>query len=220
MKTRRAGWTAFAVVALIAFVASAIGGAWTIGIALADGSVFSTLVAAGTTVLWLVFWRWIGLGAWLRAHPPLGDDGLPVRTLEPIGPWGIVGRVLLSLMVIGFVALTVWSTVSEQRREDRAEQVRSDAERIARVDELTVADVEAAEAAYANWTWAVGEGVDAGPSPLDVLLTVPGAQVLDTSVTVEGAAVLLRPDDEGPPCVVVTVDNAGVIRSRLTDDCT
>lgn len=217
--TRRFGWIAFAVVALVAFVTSAIGGAFTIGIQLVDGSPFSILMAAGTTILWLVFWRWIGLGAWLRAHPPLGEDGLPVRTLEPIGPWGIVGQVLLSLMVIGFTTLMVWGTVAEQRSNQRAERVRVDAERIARSADLTVADVNAASLAYSTWAWSAADAADPGASPFDELLTVPDAYVTDASVTDDGAAILIRPDGEGPPCVVVTIDNDELIRSRLTDDC-
>ena len=217
--TRRIGWIAFAVLALVAFVGSAIGGAFTIGVALADGSPFDVLKAAGPTVIWLIFWRWIGLGAWLRAHPPLGEDGLPVRTLEPMGPWGIVGQVLLSLMVVGFVTLTVWGTVVDQRDSERAEQVRSDAERIARNDELTVARVKAADLAYPNWAWTAADAADPGPSPYDDLLTVPDAHVVDAAVTDQGAAILIRPDGSGPRCVVVTIDNSDLIGSRLTDDC-
>lgn len=217
--TRRIGWVAFAVLALVGFVASAIGGAFTIGIELANGSPFTTLTAAGTTLLWLVFWRWVGLGAWLRAHPPLGDDGLPIRTLDPVGPWGVVGRVLLSLLVVGFVTVTVWGAVSNRRSNDRAERVRVAAERVARSDELTVAEVKAASTAQLTWAWDADQS-DAGLSPLDQLLTVPDARVIDASVTDEGAAVLLRPNGDGPPCVVVTVDNDDLIRSRLTNDCT
>lgn len=218
MKMRRFGWMAFATFALVAFVTSAVGGAWTVGIQLSDGSPFSTLMALGTTILWLVFWRWIGLGAWLRAHPPLGDDGLPVRTMEPVGPWGIVGRVLLSLMVIAFVTVTVWGAVDDQRANERAERVRVDAERIARIDKLTVADVKAADVTYGIWSWSADSN-DPGPSPLAELLTVPDAHVVDVSVTAEGAAVLIHPDGGTPPCVVVTVDESDLIRSRLTDDC-
>ncbi|MEO6989767.1 MAG: hypothetical protein ABI239_14105 [Aquihabitans sp.] len=216
--TRRIGWLAFAVFALLGFVGSAIGGAWTIGIELADGSPFTILMAAGTTIAWLFFWRWVGLGAWLRAHPPLGEDGLPVRALEPVGPWGIVGRVMLSLMVIGFVTLTVWGAVDNQRVNERAEQIRVKAERIARSNELTVADVQTAEKAYGIWSWSAGSKAP-GPNPYDELLTVSDAQVVDVSVTSDGAAVLIHPDGGTPPCVVVTVDEDELIRSRLTEDC-
>lgn len=217
--TRRIGWIAFAVFALVGFVGSAIGGAWTIGIELADGSPFTTLMAAATTIVWLAFWRWIGLGAWLRAHPPLGDDGLPVRTMEPVGPWGIVGRVLLSLMVIGFVTTTVWGAVVENRTTERAEQTRVKAERAARSNELTVADAKAASLAYSTWAWSAADAVDPGPSPFDDLLTVPNAHVVDVSVTKDGAAILVHPDSGTPPCVVVTVDDSDIIRSRLSQDC-
>lgn len=200
---RRAGWLIFAGVAAICFAGTVIGGAWMLGIALSDGTPFAVLTVAIQTALMVVFWRWIGLGAWLRANPPLGEDGLPVRTLEPVGPWGVVGRLLLSLLAVGAIVVSVWGAVDDQNINERADRVRADAERAAKGAGLTVADVERASVAVPLY---------------DDLLRVDDAVVTKVSVTKDGAAILLRLD-ESPPCVVVTIDRRELIRSRVTNDC-
>lgn len=213
---RRWGWYGLAAVGGVAFVGTAIGGAWGLGLALRDGELGGAVLGAGPVVLGLVFWRWISLGAWLRARPPLDPEtGQPVHPAEPIGPWGIVGQILLVLIVGGFTVLAVYAATLDREATDAADGVRGRAERIVRSNGIGVAEVE--QARIERTTWAGDDGTDR-PDPFDRLAVVPGADLIDVSVRDGQAALLFSPDD-APPCVVVTVDADGLVRSRLTSDC-
>jgi len=215
---RRWGWLVLATVGALFFLASAIGGAWALGLALRDGDVARALLGAGPVVLTLVFWRWITLGAWLRANPPLDPDtGKPIARAEPAGPWGVVGRILLVLIVAGFTGALVWGPTVDRRTTNAAEGVRSQAERSVRADGTTVADVDRIDTARTIWANGAGT-VAAGPDPFDELAQVPGAELVDLSVQDGQAALLFEPDDN-PPCVVVTIDGDDLVRSRLTATC-
>ena len=215
---RRWGWLALATVGALFFLASAIGGAWALGLALRDGDVARALLGAGPVVLTLVFWRWITLGAWLRATPPLDPDtGKPIARAEPAGPWGVVGRILLVLLVAGFTGALVWGPTVDRRTTNAAEGVRSQAERSVRADGTTVADVDRIRTARSVWASGAGT-VAAEPDPFDELAQVPGAELVDVSVQGRQAALLFEPDDS-PPCVVVTIDGDDLVRSRLTATC-
>jgi len=213
--TRRWGWLALAGVAGSLFVVTAVGGAWFAGVALSDGRVLGALGSIVTIGFGLLFWKWITQGAWHRANPPVDPvTGRPGVPSEPIGPWGVVGRVLMVLIVGTIVVGGVWSVVAERRSTDAAEGIRDQAERTVRRRGITPRRVEQARVDHA--AWAIGPS---GTSdPYDELLTVAGADVLDVSVRDGGAAILLRPD-AGPPCVVVSIDGNAVVRSRLLDRC-
>lgn len=214
--TRRWGWYALAGIGAAAFLAMALGGAWGLGLALRDGEAAGAVLGAGPVVLGLVFWRWITLGAWFRARPPLDHDtGQPVAPAEPIGPWGIVGQVLLVLIVGGFTILAAYAASLDRSSTDAAEEVREQAERTVRGNAVTVARVEQAQVAHGTWAWDGGAG---RPDPYDELAVVPGAELVDVSVRQGQASLLFSPDD-APPCVVVTVDADDLVRSRLTTDC-
>ena len=212
---RRWGWMALAALSALFLVGTALVGAWTIGIAIRDGGRWGVLTALVPVALGLLFWRWIALGAWLRANPPIDPEtGEPVREPEEVGPWGVVGRVLLGIMVLALVGIGVWAATAGRQATDRAETVRDQAERIARRRSLTVADV--ADAQDARIAWA--SSPDGEADPYQALLPGTEATVIRVSVSDEGAAILIEPD-RAPPCVVVTVDRNDLIRSRLSDAC-
>lgn len=213
--TRRWGWLALAGFAALAFVWTAVGGAWFAGVALSDGRVLGALGSIVTTGFGLLFWKWIGQGCWYRAHQPVDPvTGRPGVPSEPVGPWGVVGRVLIVLIVGTIVVGGVWSVAAERRSTDAAERVRHQAERTVRRLGITPRRVEQSRVDHA--AWAIGPRRTS--DPYDELLTVPGADVLDVSVRDGKAAILLRPDG-GPPCVVVSIDGNDAVRSRLLDRC-
>lgn len=196
------------------FVLTALGVSWQVGTSIGDGRLGAAAGAVGVGALTLLFWWWIALGAWSRFRPPTDPaTGLPIRDEEPVGPWGVVGRVLVVLLVGTFVAGGLWLAVGARRATQAADRVRERAEREANRRELTVADVEQARADAAVWV-ASGEG----PDPYQELLSVPGASVADVSVDGDRAAILLRLP-ESPPCVVVDIDADDLIATRLTSSC-
>jgi hypothetical protein len=209
---RHTGWAALAVVGALLFVATALGGTYAFGLALVDGAVLDAVGTALTIGLSLVFWKWITLGAWVRAQPPDADQAAEPAA-EPIGPWGMVGRVLMIGLVGVLVAGVLWGNVVDRSSTNAAQEVRSEAEREARRVDLTVGQVEQARALDDAST-----GDDRAPTSVAGLLDVPGARVVDTSVDEGRAALLLRPDTS-PPCVVVSVDANGIIASRITTAC-
>ncbi len=212
---RRMGWLALAGVGALLFALTALGGTFAVGLAVADGAHLDALGSGVFTGLTLVFWKWIALGAWLRAHPPNPDDpdAAGRAAPEPIGPWGVVGQVLMVLVVAVFVAVVVVANVADRTATDTAEEVRQDAMRVARRAGLTVDQVERARMADDLASW---EGRDR--AAVAELLDVPGARVVDSSVDDGRAALLIRPDD-GAPCVVVSVDANAILASTLTNDC-
>jgi hypothetical protein len=200
----------------LSFVLTALGVSWQVGTSIGDRQLGSAAGALGVGALTLLFWWWITLGSWTRFRPPADPEtGLPIRHEEPVGPWGVVGRVLVVVLVATFVAGGLW-LASEARTATRAaEQVRDRAERLANERNLTVADVEQARADALVWT------LDpTGPDPYDELLDVPGASVDDVSVDDDGdrAAVLLRLPSS-PPCVVVDIDADDLVSTRITNSC-
>lgn len=208
------GWAVLAGIGGLLFVLTALGVSWQVGTSIGDDRPGSAASAAGVGALTLLFWWWITLGSWNRFRPPTDPDtGLPLREEEPVGPWGVVGRVLVVVLVGTFVAGGLW-LASEARDATRAaEAVRDRAEREANRRDLTVADVEQARADGLTWA-ADGEG----PDPYQELLSVPGASVADVSVDGARAAILLRLP-ESPPCVVVDIDADDLISTRITSSC-
>lgn len=200
------------------FVLTALGVSWQVGTSIGDGRLGSAVSALGVGALTLVFWWWITLGSWNRFRPPTDPTtGLPIRdeATEPVGPWGVVGRVLVVVLVTTFVAGGLWLAFEAREATRAAEAVREDAERQANERNLTVADVERASTDALAWI-ASGEG----PDPYEGLLDVPGASVDDVSVDDDGrhAAILLRLPDS-PPCVVVDIDADDLVSTRLTGSC-
>lgn len=206
----RTGWWLLAAVSGLLLAGTALGGVVVGWAAVVDRDAFALLriaVAAGFGVL---FWRWILLGAWLRIRPP---DGIDPAVADPVGPWGVVGRVLLALLVVGFVGGGVWASLAGDRAIERAEEARDAAVRAAKDRGLTVDDVTAAQGAAAIWATD-----PSGPDPLSTLLDVPGAEVVDVAANGDEASILLRTDDS-PPCAVVDIVQGDLIRGRLTDRC-
>lgn len=212
---RRWGWLSLALVSGLFFLATAFGGAWAIGLAVGDGASTGTLLSIVSVAFGVLFWWWIAAGAWLRAYPPIDPDtGEPVRSHDEVGPWGVVGRVMLGTMVVAFVAFGQYAANESRIATGEAETVREQAERIARRQEITVADVEQSVEEGQRWRL----GGSRGPDPYQSLIAVDDASVRDLSVTAEGAAILVEPD-RGPPCVIVTVDRDDLVRSRLAGTC-
>ncbi|CAN5309472.1 hypothetical protein BH20ACT3_BH20ACT3_16750 [soil metagenome] len=127
------------------FVGTALGGTYALGLALVDGAMVDALGTGLTAGLSLIFWRWITIGAWVRSEPPAGDEQEPRS--EPVGPWGVVGQVLMVTVVGGLVAVLLWTSVAERGATRAAEGVRVDAERAARQAGLTVDQVRATRTA-------------------------------------------------------------------------
>ncbi|MEZ5178734.1 MAG: hypothetical protein R2746_10765 [Acidimicrobiales bacterium] len=212
---RRVGWAALAGLAGLLFGLTAIGVSWSAGTSIAHHDPLGAAEAAGLGALTLVFWWWIALGAWNRYRPPIDPaTGRPKRAEEPVGPWGIVGRVLVVVLVLAFVGGGGWLAWEARQATRAAEDVRHRAEREASRRQLTVADVDRARAAELTWA-----GDQEGPDPYDQLLEVEGAYVSDVSVDGNRAAILLRLPDS-PPCVVVDIDADDLISTRLSNACT
>lgn len=212
---RRTGWLTLAGIGAAFFALTALGGTYAVGLALRDGALLDALGGGLLTGLTLVFWKWITLGAWIRAHPTDPDDPADAerRVVEPVGPWGVVGQVLMVLLVAGLTAVVVIANVADRSATSAAEEVRQDVLRVARRSGLSVEGVEAARSIDA----AASESARVGVAVAD-LLEVPDARVVDSSVDDGRAALLLRPD-AGAPCVVVAVDTNGIVTSALTNDC-
>jgi hypothetical protein len=200
----RFGWSALLVVAALLAVLSALGGGFTAVRALVDGDVGLALSTAAGAGLGVVFWRWIALGALLRLRPPEGVD--PAEA-DPVGPWGIVGRVLLGLMVVGFVGTTVWIGLVSGPTRERAEKARDEAVRLAEDRDLTAADVRAAITA-------------AGMDVADYadLLPLTEGTIVGLAADGDRASILIRVDGS-PPCAAVDITHDDIIRGRLTDRC-
>lgn len=201
---RRSGWWVLVAVAGTLAVSSALGGGYAVIQALSHRDLGLALSTAGGAGLGVVFWRWIALGALLRVRPPEGVD--PAEA-DPVGPWGVVGRVLLGLMVIGFVGTTVWIGLVSGPTKERAEKARDEAVRLAQDRGLTAADVELALATI---------GIDGGAD--DRLLPLTEGTIASLAADGERASILIRVDGS-PPCAVVDITHGDIIRGRLTDRC-
>ena len=212
---RRLGWAILAGIGAFFLVVTAVGYTLQAALELADGRGGAALETVGLGVLVVVFWRWIMLGAWLRYRPPLDPEtGQPVRVAEQIGPWGVVGRVLLMVIVVGFMAIGVAVALSSDRSTKEAEKVQDRAEFAARDLDLTVADLRAANVDHQAWAI----NADGQPDPYRALIHVKGATVIDVAVVDDHGSILLRLPNS-PPCVVVDIDRHELISSRLINNC-
>ena len=164
------------------------------------------LLALVTGLLVATFWRWICLGAWYRAEGRIETT--------PVGPWGVVGRVLTVLVLGGLVVAVVWAAVATQEDEDRAARTRDQAEQAAERSNLTLTDVQRVVAARRDVT-----APERGIPELEALLDVPDAEIVDAVVEGDQGSILVMPDGQLSRCVVVTVDGAGVIDARVTSTC-
>lgn len=211
---QRIGWWVLAVVSAVFLALTLAGAGFVIVRRLVDLDVVGAGWAAVSLGAGVLFWRWILLGAWLRLRPP---EGVDPSTVDPVGPWGVVGRVMIAALVVGFLGVVVWIAVVGSAATDRAEEVRDTAVRIARDRGMTVADVAAAQNAYVLET-SNGEGdVEAGDAYAD-LFDIPGARVVAVAVNGDEASILLR-TEKSPPCAVVDIVRNDLIRGRITDKC-
>ncbi len=200
-------------VGALLFTLTALGVSWQVGTSIGDGKLGSAAGTLGVGALTLLFWWWITLGAWTRFRPPTDPaTGLPIRDEEPVGPWGVVGRVLVVVLVGTFVAGGLWLAVGARRATQAAERVRERAEREANARNLTVADVEQAQRDRTVWSWG-----ESGTDPYDELLEVEGARVWEVAVEDGEAQILLRLDHV--PCVIVEIDRDDLIRTHTTMRC-
>lgn len=201
-------------VSALCFVVTAVGGSVAFALAVADGRPGGAFEALALTALGLVFWRWIALGAQDRTRPD--PDAAPA---EPIGPWGVVGRLMLMVLVIGVLAAGAWGLASQRRIDRATDRVRAQAESLALDRGLTAARIDAAARAHRRWLATASDAELArGDSPLQRLLPVTGAEVVAASVRDGQGALLLRLP-ESPPCVVLVVDRNDDVGTRLTGDC-
>ena len=210
----RVGWAALAVVSALLFLLILLGA--TVGVlhAFLDGA---ETRASWTLLTELAYCWWIGLGAWHRAVAPTRprEPGEPAYVKPEVGPWGWVGRILLGLMVVGFGALLVIGNVSDRRAHDRAERVRDRVLVVADVRHVTVAQVREARE---RWISTFDRDANGG-SPLDQLLPITGASVVNAHVGDDGTAVVVLRPDGGSPCVEVTIADDSEATAELHDRC-
>lgn len=207
---------ALTVIGGVLFAATAIGGSVALGLSVADGHLGSALANLVVTGMVLLFWWWIALGAWARAHP---DPNAVADPTDQVGPWGVVGRALLMVLVIVLTVVTVASYVQTRGAESSADALRHRAEDVAISREVTAAQVADAKDAQTAWLWSASEeDVAADRGPLQELLPISDATVVDASMRDGDAAVLIRSDDS-PPCVVLVITASGLISTRTTSSC-
>lgn len=214
---RRTGWLALAALAALFFLATAAGVVWQLFDAVRGGKPVIVVVAAALGAAVLCFWAWIALGARARSRPRVDPETGEPLPVQAIGAWGWVGRGLTFAVLGGFVTVGVWAGVAGRRDDTATERVRQRADRTANDAGLTVAKVRAARQSYDAWLLQE-HGGNPGPSPLDRLLPVSGAEVVDAAVDPGHAAMLIRPD-QGPPCVVVDVDATDQVTTRISRRC-
>lgn len=210
---RRIGWLLLAGLGGLLFALTAVGTAWRVGTALSDSNVGGALSAGMFGGLTLVFWWWITLGSWARYRPPINPATGEPEPLEPIGPWGVVGRILMVAVVLGVVVGGFVLYRMDRQATERADAVRSRAVAHARRTGITFDQV--VEARDRGVLWATdGEG----PAPIDQLLGVDGATIATYRVDDDHATVWLRPDG-GAPCAVVIIDDHDLITSAVSSRC-
>lgn len=210
----RIGWWALAALSAVLLMASVAAGLILAYTAFGDEGLVGVPFRVGLAAMGAGFWWWILSSIRRRLRARDGDDVAEVADVDPIGPWGVVGRVLLGMMLAGFLALFVWVDLVGSRAVERAEAARDEALRLAQDRDLTVADVESAR--VAELAWAVGGGE--GPDPYQQLLPLTEGSVSDVAVDGDRASILIRTDDS-PPCAAIDITHGDIIRGRLTDRC-
>lgn len=86
-----------------------------------------------------------------------------------------------------------------------------------RVD-LGVAEIEKLEPEWQSWLVLAWDDNPPSTDPVAELLGVSGVQTRDLVVGNGRAAVLFEPD-EGPPCVVLDIDEHDIVSTRTTNRC-
>ena len=215
---RRSGWWALAAVAVIFFLATGVGLVLTLFVSVRDGRPVTVIVAAALGGATMTFWAWIALGARARTRPQIDPDTGEAIVAEPVGPWGWVGRVLTAVVLGSFVVVIVWAGVAGRGSDAEARRVRTRAAAAASRADLTLTKVRDGRVAFQAWLASQDQPGDPGPNPLDELLPVSGARVVDAAVDPGHAALLIRPDG-GPPCVVVDIDAVDRVTTRLSARC-
>ena len=193
-------------------VAAIVGGVVAVVVSISRRDTWAVVSSVVTATFGVLFWRWILLGAWLRVWPPEGVDPSEV---DPVGPWGIVGRVLLALMVVFGVGLALWAMVVNSNAQEDAEKARDAAVRMAKDRRLTVDEVGRARSDFLRWSW---DEDPREPNPYEKLLPLTEGEVADVAVEGDRASILIRLHDS-PPCAVVDITHGDIIRGRITDRC-
>lgn len=208
----RIGWWLLAALSALLLVASAAAGLVLAGRAILDRTSLRLVAALGIGGVAAAFWWWILTSVRHRLAP---SADAPPTTTDPIGPWGVVGRALLAVTLLGVLALWVWADLVGSEAVERAEAARDEAVRLAEDLDLTVDDVEAARIAALSWAWG---DESAGPDPFQQLLPLEEGTVADVAVDGDRASILIRTDDS-PPCAAVDITHGDIVRGRLTDRC-
>ena len=210
---RRWGWLALAALGGLLSLAAVVAGLVAFGTTVRSGSGSPFQVLTGTVAAGL-FWGWLAGGAWRRAREPEPDPLEPSPVPRRVA--FVAANVVLALVVTGLLAGGVWFQVTSAREDERTDVIRTRVEVAAREAGLTVDDLRRLEPTWRAWL--VQGEAGRGPDPMADVVPVAGASVTDVSVSANRAAVLFRPD-EGPPCVVLDIDELDIATTRQTRRC-
>jgi hypothetical protein len=212
---RRWGWTALAVVAGLLVVLTAVSSFVALVVVVAHHELGAAASITVRGVTGVVFWTWIRWGALRRTEPP-DPDLTPSRTA-----WTPVVSVLNAVLLLGLglaLAGGLWLAVDGARRDRDADDLREQVELAAKTSDLTRAEVARVQEAHITWTATHRDG-DGEPDPYAALLPDVEVSVLDVAVGPDRVAVLLRGLHQGPPCVVLVIDEHDLVRTRTTRAC-
>lgn len=209
----RSGW--WAVLVATALVAAGTVAALVAG-GLTDGGGPGVLRSLPFLVVALLFWRWVLRDVWERARPRTDPTtGGAVPTSEQVGPWGVVGRVMIASIVVAG-SLLVWAGATWER--DAAGAVRAAEQAEVRARRLGLTYDEVAALVDAHRTAEDATGSRAAAAELDDRLAVPDARVVDVAVGGAGVAIFLLPSG-GEPCGVLVIDTDDLRSTRTAQAC-
>ncbi len=212
---QRAGWWSLLAIALTAAALNIVLlGTRTVE-AITDGSAGDALGSLPILVLAGLFWRWVIRDVWERARPRVDPETGATKTSEEVGPWGVVGRVLIALMVLGG-SLLAWGASELEQDLRPARRAAERAEVQARRSDLTYDQV--AKMVGSHRTGDDPTGSDGASKELDELLGLDDARVVDVAVGDAGVAIFVRPAGS-PACGVLVIDRDDLRSTRTSSTC-